>query len=80
MAEEKPIGATLDALGITADLAPDTLIASAIVVMRTVLADGTERLAVAHSTGIGSVETAGLLHLAATMSTQQITGRREHGA
>ena len=77
---EQPIGSTLDNLGITADIAPDTLIASAIVVMRTVLADGTERLSIAHSAGIGGVETAGMLHLAATMSAQQITGVRTQGA
>jgi hypothetical protein len=77
---EQPIGSTLDALGITAHITPDTLISGAIVLLKTVLPNGTERLSVAHSDGIGWTERAGMLHLASTMATNAAAGRYATGA
>lgn len=77
---DQPIGDVLDSLGITAALAPDTLVASAIVILKTVLADGTERLSVARSAGLGGIEAAGMLHLAGALDTDRFTSRRQPGA
>lgn len=80
MSEEQPIGTTLDALGITAAIAPDTLVSGAVVLLKTVTADGRERLSVAHSDGIGWTERAGMLHIASTMATNSAAGQYEPGA
>lgn len=77
---EQPLGGRLDALGVTADIPDGTLIASAVVVLRSILPDGTERLSVAHSDGLGRIEAAGMLHIAAAMRTESITRGRQPGA
>ena len=77
---ERPIGDVLNALGITADIGPDTLVAGAVVVLKTVLPDGTTRLSICHSDGLGWIERAGMLHLATAMQTGTVTGATEPGA
>jgi hypothetical protein len=72
---EQPIGATLDALGITAHIEPGTLVSGAIVLLKTITPDGGERLDVAHSDGIGWTERAGMLRVAEAIATQTAAGR-----
>lgn len=69
---EQPIGATLDKLGVRADIADDALITGAVVILRTVRADGTERLSVAPSEGLGWVARLGMLHVAQAMQSAVI--------
>lgn len=69
--EEKPIGDVLDALGVTAAIEPDTLVAGAVVLLKTVLADGRVRLSICHSDGLSWVERAGMVHVADALETSQ---------
>lgn len=62
--EEKPIGELLDALGVTAAIEPDTLVSGAVVLLKTVLANGNVRLSLCHSEGLSWIERAGMVHLA----------------
>jgi hypothetical protein len=80
VSDEHPVGQVLDGLGVTATIRDEDLIASAIVVLRVIGPTGAERLAVARSTGLRDIETAGLLHLASTLSTEHITRRIAPGA
>lgn len=77
---ERPIGDALNALGITADIGEGTLVAGAVVLLKTVLPDGTIRLSLAHSEGLGWIERAGMLHLATAMETATVAGATEPGA
>lgn len=62
--EEKPIGDLLDSLGVTAAIEPDTLVSGAVVLLKTVLANGNVRLSLCHSEGLSWIERAGMVHLA----------------
>ena len=77
---EQPIGDILDGLGIVATVEPGTLVASAIVILKTVLPDGQTRLSVAYSDGLGWIERAGMLHVAASVDLADTTDRRTPGA
>ena len=77
---EQPIGATLDALGITATIGPGTLVSGAIVLLKLLLPDGRERLSVAHSEGLGWIERTGMLRVAESIETSTAAGRRADGA
>jgi hypothetical protein len=78
--EEKPIGDVLDALGVTAAIEPDALVSGAIVLLKTVLADGTVRLSVSHSEGLSWIERAGMVRLTEAMETGRAVRGTEPGA
>lgn len=67
---EKPIGDLLDSLGVTAAIEPDTLVAGAVVLLKTVLADGRVRLSLCRSEGLSWIERAGMVHLADALETR----------
>lgn len=77
---EQPVGATLDALGITATIEPGTLVSGAIILLKLLLPDGRERLTVAHSDGLGWIERTGMLRVAETIETATAAGNRTSGA
>jgi hypothetical protein len=61
----QPIGALLDALGVSVDLDDTDLMASAVVVMSVLVEDDDNpRLIIASSEGLGWIQQAGLLRLA----------------
>lgn len=74
--DQRPIGDLLDNLGITATVEPDSLVSGAVVLLKTVLPDGQTRLSVAYSDGLGWIERAGMLHVAATVDLADTTGRQ----
>ena len=60
----EPLGSTIDALGVTHSPDDGELIASAIVLMRVIGADGEESIRFAYSEGLGWVERIGMLRVA----------------
>jgi hypothetical protein len=78
--EEKPIGDVLDGLGVTAAIEPDALVSGAIVLLKTVLPDGTVRLSVCHSEGLSWIERAGMVRLADAMEIGRAVNGIEPGA
>ncbi|RPE27294.1 hypothetical protein [Kitasatospora cineracea] len=52
-AESKPIGDLLDALGVTATVGPGELVPGALVLLKVVGEDGSLRLVLAYSDGLG---------------------------
>jgi len=59
--ETRPIGDTVDGLGIEATVGPDDLVAGAIVLLKVIDAEGGSRLSLAHSDGLGWLERTGML-------------------
>ncbi|MFJ1650092.1 hypothetical protein ACIOC2_01490 [Streptomyces sp. NPDC088337] len=66
---EVALGSAIDALGITACLDDGELVAGAIVLMKVIERDGSTRLTVASSDGLGWIERAGMLRVAEVMET-----------
>ncbi|MGW4802990.1 hypothetical protein [Kitasatospora sp. NPDC004272] len=62
--ESKPIGDLIDALGVTATVGPGELVPGALVLLKVVGEDGSLRLVLAYSDGLGWIERAGLLTVA----------------
>lgn len=60
----EPLGSIIDALGVTHTPDDGELIASAIVLMRVIAADGEESIRFAYSDGLGWVERIGILRVA----------------
>jgi hypothetical protein len=63
-AETKPIGQLIDTLGIEATVGPDELVSGAIVLLKVVQADGSTKLSMTFSDGLGWIERAGMLRVA----------------
>ncbi|GFH34303.1 hypothetical protein [Streptomyces pacificus] len=63
-AEARPIGDLIDGLGIEAHVGDDELVAGAIVLLKVVEVDGSTRLSVSHSDGLGWIERSGMLRIA----------------
>lgn len=78
--DAQPIGGHLDALGITATIADDELLAGALVILKVVQPDGYVRLSVSTSEGLGWIERAGMLSAAHALDTASVTGRLAGGA
>ncbi|MFF9123172.1 hypothetical protein ACF09J_07720 [Streptomyces sp. NPDC014889] len=66
---EVPLGSALDALGITGTLDDGELVAGAIVLMKVLQEDGSTRLSMSYSEGLGWIERAGMLRIAEAMET-----------
>ena len=66
-AETKAIGDLIDALGIEASVGPGELVSGAIVILKVVQADGSTRLSMVPSDGLGWIERAGMLRVAEQM-------------
>lgn len=77
---EQPIGDRLNALGITASIAEDELLAGAVVILRVIPAEGGERVSISGSDGLGWIERTGLLHAAHTLDAKGIADSRAPGA
>lgn len=78
--DEQPIGDVLDALGIVAAIEPDALVSGAVVLLKTVLANGDVRLSLCHSDGLSWIERAGMIHLADGLEASSAAGAAEPGA
>ncbi|MFF7191745.1 hypothetical protein ACFZAR_42890 [Streptomyces sp. NPDC008222] len=63
-AETKPIGDLIDSLGIGSTVSPGELVSGAIVILKVVQADGSTRLSMTSSDGLGWIERAGMLRVA----------------
>lgn len=74
--DEQPIGDVLDALGITASIEPDDLVAGAVVLLKVIKADGATRLSLAHSQGLGRIERIGMLRITEQLEVRA-TERRD---
>jgi hypothetical protein len=77
--EAQPIGDVLDSLGITASLDDGELVASAVVLLRVIGDDGSERLSLVHSDGQGWIERLGMLRAAESVEVDDITTSRTDG-
>jgi hypothetical protein len=76
--QTRPIGDVLDSLGIEATVAPDELVAGALVLLKIVETDGATRLSVAHQ-GIGWIERVGMLRVAETIESGTARDAAEDG-
>lgn len=73
---EQPVGPILDGLGVTVDLDDGELVESALILAKTVDADGEVALMVASSTGLTWIDQAGLLAAAQQVMNDR---RLSHG-
>lgn len=80
MTDEKPIGDVLNALGITAGIEPDALVAGAVVLLKIVLPNGHVRLSLSHSDGLSWIERAGMVRIADAMEAAAAVAATEPGA
>ncbi|MYR55545.1 hypothetical protein GTY54_04545 [Streptomyces sp. SID625] len=67
--EETGLGSAIDALGITATLKDGELVAAAIVLLKVIEEDGSTRLSMSYSDGLGWIERAGMLRVAEVMES-----------
>lgn len=73
--DEEPIGQLIDALGIEATVGPGELVSGAIVLLKVVQEDGSTRLNLTYSDGLGWIERVGMLRVAEQIeSTTGFTG------
>ncbi|MFJ2676386.1 hypothetical protein [Streptomyces sp. NPDC087525] len=72
--DARPVGDVLDGLGIRATLNEGELVAGALVLLKVVEADGSTRLSLARSEGLGWIERAGMLRVAETLETSSALG------
>lgn len=79
VASAAPIGQVLDNLGIVAAVGPDDLVAAAVVLLKVITSDGTPRLCLATSDGLGWIERAGMIHAAHAVETARCVDRRSDG-
>ncbi|MGW6739712.1 hypothetical protein ACWGDX_03015 [Streptomyces sp. NPDC055025] len=70
----QPVGDVLDGLGIRATVGEGDLVAGALVLLKVVEADGSTRLSLAYSEGLGWIERAGMLRVAETLETSSTLG------
>lgn len=68
-AQMKPIGQLIDTLGIEAHVDIDELVSGAIVLLKVVQADGSTRMSMTSSEGLGWIERAGMLRVAEQMES-----------
>ena len=68
-AQTRPIGDLIDSLGIEASVGPGELVSGAIVLLKVVQADGSTRLSMTSSDGLGWIERAGMLRVAEQLET-----------
>lgn len=68
--ERRPIGGALDNLGIRVTLDAGELLAGAVVLVKILQVDGSTRLALADSEGLGWLERAGMLSVAARIDAE----------
>lgn len=61
---EQPLGPIIDGLGCTPSLEEDDLVAAAVVVMKVIEPNGTVRLSISWSDGLGWIERLGMLRAA----------------
>jgi hypothetical protein len=76
---EQPIGDALNALGITATITKDELVAGAIVLLKVLQTDGQVRLSMCHSDGLGWIERAVMLRVADVVETGDARDSRTSG-
>lgn len=70
------LGQIINALGCSAEqLAEDTMITYAVVLCKTIQADGTVTLFMSHSTGMSWIERFGMLHGAVAMEDHALRAR-----
>lgn len=67
--DEQPLGALLDDLGIAYDLAEGELVSGAVVLLKIVLPDGRQRLALRCSEGMDWMSKVGMLRVAERMES-----------
>ncbi|MFC4034553.1 hypothetical protein ACFO3J_24195 [Streptomyces polygonati] len=75
-----PIGQVLDSLGIVATVGPDDLVAGAVVLLKVIETDGSERLSLAVSEGLGWIEKLGMIQVASTVENAACADRRADGS
>jgi hypothetical protein len=68
----EPIGNLLNSLGIDLDLDDDELVAGAIVLLKTVDADGDVGMRIRWSDGLGYLERIGMLHASRAIETDNL--------
>ncbi|MET9142436.1 hypothetical protein [Streptomyces sp. NPDC004042] len=67
--EETRLGSAIDALGITSTLKDGELVSAAIVLLKVIETDGSTRLSMPYSDGLGWIEHAGMLRVAEVMES-----------
>ncbi|PYC83439.1 hypothetical protein C7C46_08890 [Streptomyces tateyamensis] len=74
--QDQPLGPIIDGLGVAAHLADGELAAAAVVLLKVLQADGSTRLSLAYSDGLGWIERAGMLRVAELIesSTTSVEG------
>lgn len=71
--DTRPIGDLLDSLGIEATLNADELAGGAVVILKVIQADGEVRLSMAYSDGLGWIERVGMLRVAESLETTDLS-------
>jgi len=77
--EQQPIGDIIDGLGITSAISEGELVDGAIVLLKVLQPDGSTRLSLSHSEGLGWIERAGMLRVAEVLETGSHQATPDHG-
>jgi hypothetical protein len=77
--EQQPIGDVIDGLGITSAISEGELVAGAVVLFKVLQADGSIRLSLSHSEGLGWIERAGMLRVAEVLESGSHRATPDHG-
>ncbi|MEU9400554.1 hypothetical protein [Streptomyces sp. NPDC048242] len=65
--EATALGSVIDALGVTSTIEEGELVAAAVVLLKVIEEDGSTRLSICYSDGLGWIERAGMLRIAETL-------------